>query len=1131
MIRLPELGRDEDGRDPRQMAHWAVARWEAIQASRISGREEPQKGISLTYRLMQQVTLLATEDEGIEFPTLFSRLAYLKSRDGISGSLLFALQSFRKQVEQRGKKFEQGDLFNLGLWSMAELIYVLWGERPNISDDGIRNARKLLRAKREYQEYTPLMRGVLSGVGEEEETLLFLSEEDTETEYVVCWNVAERNEIFSKNIRKLLQANVFPYSCHLWHVEIDEKGRLYPQAFIFEPDYLVNVTAIAACFTSEGVDLLPYFLQKFLPRDTSAPLLKGHIANHFFDGLLRDSDAPFLPLLKETFEMYPLEYALLEEGEMRKVYEDVKQFYAVIQSVIQQQFSFLQLDADHAVIEPSFYHPDLGLQGRLDMLHISEPGKPNAIIELKSGSVFKPNRYGLQSAHYVQTLLYDLMISHALPKDPSALSYILYCKKGDRPLRSAPVAREQQVEALQLRNRIVLWEQMLSRMTGEAEDLEFFNYLHPKKHNVAGFVGRDLHKFSSVFQALHKTEQAYFAAFTGFLAREHILAKVGRDQSDRNYGLAAMWRESLPQKQERFGVLHALELLNHRREKEHELVFRRSPETDVLANFRVGDIGVLYPETKSQLPTKGQVYKCSLIEMTSTEVVVRLRNWQLDIRAFEPGSLWNIEHDMLDSSFYKSFRNLFLWASATAEQRRLFLGMVPPGKGVESNVGQIDRPPIMTDQQFEILQKMIRSEDYFLLWGPPGTGKTSVMLRYFVEYMLSQTEERILLLAYTNRAVDEICQTLEKIRDKMEVPYVRLGSTYGVAPEFRPRLLQKQMADVSSRRELKAFLPKQRVYTATVSSFMGKRHLLDLVHFDRVVIDEASQLLEPMMGGIIHDFKRIIMIGDHRQLPAVVQQSPTFTRVRNPELREIGFRDLGDSLFERLFRKVQSKNWDHAYDQLSFQGRMHPEIMRFPAEYFYDGKLSPLKNVFDQNKEEPAAFSSTLSTFLYRERLVYLPSSIREEEQLAKTNKDEAEKVVFLIRAYQKIWKSQARSWSETSLGVITPFRAQIAQIKKEIWDAGIEDPEKINVDTVERYQGSARDIIIMSLCVNRADQWTSICSINTEGVDRKLNVAMTRAREHFVLIGNEGHIREQETYDSLIKKMSDFNRLEVPKE
>ena len=1120
---MPGKEIEKDTRDSGQMADWALARWQAIQSDWLSETFEEAPLIDRVYKLLQKLTLLATEEEGIEFPTLFSRLAYMKSRHELHSQLIFALQSFRKQVEQKGKDYSAEELLSLGFWSTAQLIQGLWGRLPEVRDDRIRQAPGRLKDKRKFKEYIPLMRGMITGPGEKKETLLFLMEEGAQQEFVVCWNVAERNDIFSHNIKKLLMAEVFPYACHLWHVEVDEEGRLYPQAFIFEPDYLVNVTAIASCFKSDGVDLLPYFLGKFLPRDPSAPLLKGHIANHFFDGLLRNSEAEFLPLIRETFQMYPLEYALLDEAEMRKVYEDVKQFFAVIQSVIRQQFADVQMDPDRAVIEPSFYHPDLGLQGRLDMLQLSDPGKPDAIVELKSGSVFRPNRYGLQASHYVQTLLYDLMISHALPKDPRALSYILYCKEAERPLRSAPVAREQQVEALQLRNRIILWEQMLSRLTGTSADVQVFSYLHPRQHEIAGFTGRDLHRFSSVFQGLNEAEKRYFAAFTGFMAREHVLAKVGRDQSDRNYGLAAIWRESLSQKQDRFGVLNGLELQSHRRDKEHELVFTRSEKTDALANFRVGDIGVLYPERKSHLPTRGQVYKCSIIKMTADQVVIRLRNWQLDLRQFPAGSLWNVEHDMLDSSFYKSFQNLFLWASASPAQRELYLGKRMPKKPEVSLPQAVVRPAIMTDQQYTILQKMVRAEDYFLLWGPPGTGKTSVMLRYFVDHILKNTDERLLLLAYTNRAVDEICHMLEEVRKEIDFPYVRIGSTYGVAPEYRSRLLQKQMAKVGNRDELRTFLPEQRIYTATVSSFMGKRHLLRLVDFDRVLIDEASQLLEPMMGGIIHDFKRVIMIGDHRQLPAVVQQSSGMTKVRPKSLRDLGFLDLGDSLFERLFRRVQQKEWSHAYDQLSFQGRMHPDIMEFPARNFYDGHLQPLPTV--GKDEEPKSVDSLppVLSFLSQQRLVFWGSSISEEELLTKTNRDEAEKVVQLISAYQQLWRAQEKSWDETTLGIITPFRAQIAQIKKEIWASDLQFPELINVDTVERYQGSARDIIIMSLCINRPDQWSSICSINTEGVDRKLNVAITRARKHFVLVGHESHIKEQALYADLVKGMAFF--------
>jgi len=1125
MIQLPTGSEMADSRDTRQMLEWAIARWEAIQNGFSEGDISYLDGSGRVYKLLQKLSLLATEEEGIEFPTLFSRLAYMKSRYELNGQVLFALQSFRKQIEQKGSQYSKEELFELGLWSTAHLIEQLWGELPKITDQKVQQAQKVLNEKRQYEDYVPIMRGMITGPGPEKETVFFLAEEESSKEYVVCWNVAERNEIFSHNIRKLLQAEVFPYACHLWHVEIDSEERLFPQAFIFEPDYLVNVTAIASCFQSTGVELLPYFLNKFLPRESSAPLLKGHIANHFFDGLLKDPNTDFLELIQETFHMYPLEYALLDEGEMRKVYGDVKQFYAVIQSVIKQQFPALDMDAEKAIIEPSFYHPDLGIQGRLDMLQLSDPGEADRIIELKSGSAFRPNRYGLQSSHYVQTLLYDLMISHALPKDPRALSYILYCKDADRPLRSAPVAREQQVEAIQLRNRIILWEQMLSRLTGKTEDQQVFNYLHPRQHDVAGFLGRDLHRFSSVFQALSDTEKSYFTAFTGFLAREHILAKVGRDQSDRNYGLAAIWRESISQKKDRFGVLNALKLKAHRREKEHELVFERSAETDALANFRLGDIGVLYPQKKDDLPTRGQIYKCSIVDMTAKEVVVRLRNWQQDVRAFAPESRWNIEHDMLDSSFYKSFQNLFLWASAPPEQRKLYLGLRPPQKADRNEFSNVDRPEVMTDQQFGILKKMLRAEDYFLLWGPPGTGKTSVMLKHFVSHILDHSNERLLLLAYTNRAVDEICHTLEEIGQNREVPYARIGSTFGVAPQYRERLLQNQMKNLNSRAALKDFLPAQRIYTATVSSFMGKRHLLKLVDFDRVVIDEASQLLEPMMGSIIHDFRRVVMIGDHRQLPAVVQQSRAMTRVRAEDLKQIDFRDLGDSLFERLFRKVQKENWTHAFDQLSYQGRMHPDIMDFPARKFYGGHLEPLPFLIRASQSHTILQLPRPIDLLARQRMVFWGSSVSEEEQLTKTNRDEARKVVHLIAKFQELWSILGLEWTDSSLGVITPFRAQIAQIKKEIWTSDIQHPDLINVDTVERYQGSARDIIIMSLCINRSDQWASICSPNTEGVDRKLNVAITRARKHFVLIGNEHHIQEEELYGALIGQMAVFTK------
>src|SRR6056297_4359595 len=134
MIQLPTGSEMADSRDTRQMLEWAIARWEAIQNGFSEGDISYLDGSGRVYKLLQKLSLLATEEEGIEFPTLFSRLAYMKSRHELSGQLIFALQSFRKQVEQKGAEYTPPELLSLGLWSTAILIQELWGRLPDYTD-------------------------------------------------------------------------------------------------------------------------------------------------------------------------------------------------------------------------------------------------------------------------------------------------------------------------------------------------------------------------------------------------------------------------------------------------------------------------------------------------------------------------------------------------------------------------------------------------------------------------------------------------------------------------------------------------------------------------------------------------------------------------------------------------------------------------------------------------------------------------------------------------------------------------------------------------------------------------------------------------------------------------------------
>jgi DNA replication ATP-dependent helicase Dna2 len=121
------------------------------------------------------------------------------------------------------------------------------------------------------------------------------------------------------------------------------------------------------------------------------------------------------------------------------------------------------------------------------------------------------------------------------------------------------------------------------------------------------------------------------------------------------------------------------------------------------------------------------------------------------------------------------------------------------------------------------------------------------------------------------------------------------------------------------------------------------------------------------------------------------------------------------------------------------------------------------------------------------------------------------------VEKIQARYLLEGRIFHSRSVGIITPYRAQIAQIRQALLQKGM-DVDLITIDTVERYQGGARDIIIISLSTNTAAQFRSLISLSEEGVDRKLNVALTRAREQLIILGNEELLSGNEVYRELMR-------------
>ena len=267
------------------------------------------------------------------------------------------------------------------------------------------------------------------------------------------------------------------------------------------------------------------------------------------------------------------------------------------------------------------------------------------------------------------------------------------------------------------------------------------------------------------------------------------------------------------------------------------------------------------------------------------------------------------------------------------------------------------------------------------------------------------------------------------------------------------------------------------------------------------------------------------MIGDHKQLPAIVLQNPELAKTNNELLENIGLINRKNSIFERLYEFCEQNNYENAFDQLTYQGRMHAEIADFPNNYFYDGKLNvafDIPNLNDEIKQslnrqradlhfENYNQANDLQNFITNHRFAFI--NVDENPYLPSTNVQEADLIVKFVKEIIHLYEINQKVFDpKKTIGIIAPFRNQIALIKQ--------NHDQITVDTVERYQGSQRDIILYSFAVTYHSQLNALVNMNDQGnVDRKLNVALTRAKEQLFLIGNQVILKENQ----LIKTLIDF--------
>lgn len=964
----------------------------------------------------------------------------------------------------------------------------------------------------------------------------------------VRYNVPQVNDEFAETCRILWRHS----RVNLLDVAVDEAGILTPSFIILEPDYLIDISSLAECFKDYGHHPANYMLARLQSPDNTRPLLLGNIANLFLDEWIHAKEAPdYLACMKKAFRAYPIELAacadLRDREKEAEFFSDCKRHFENIRQTVTETFraSGYELDKTDAVLEPSYICEALGLQGRLDYMQRDM----TSFIEMKSG---KGDEYSIRGKvepkenNKVQMLLYQAVLEYSMGRDHRQVkAYLLYTRYPllypARPswamvrrvmdVRNRIVANEY---GIQLRNSPQYTAGRLKEISPEVlnerrlDNVLWKRYLYPSIDAVAQRI-----------RSLSPLEKSYFHTLYNFITKELYTSKSGDVDYEGRTGAAALWLSTLAEKCEAGEILYDLTICANHAADAHKpylslRVGRRESDCrqeSVLPNFRQGDAVVLYERNRdADNVTNKMVFKGNIERISDEEVCIRLRATQQNAGVLPADSLYAIEHDYMDTSFRSMYLGLSAFLSATQRRRDLLLGQRTP----EFDASLDARIAAASDDFARITLKAQAARDYFLLIGPPGTGKTSRALRSMVEAFYREGKQ-ILLLSYTNRAVDEISKALASIEP--EIDFIRIGSELSCDEAFRPYLIENVLEPCATRRQVQERIARCRVFVGTVATLSSKTELFRLKTFDVAIVDEATQILEPQLLGLLctrnpaggDAIGKFILIGDHKQLPAVVLQSSEQSEVCDESLQAIGLYNLKDSLFERLYRNLSNGQaashsslvTNHFYDMLCRQGRMNIEVALFPNRAFYGGLLEPVGLPHQQGD---LALSAELRDCefadLLTRRVAFLPSVAAPSAQSAKMNHSEARIVARLAVAVYRQYEAVSGFNPAVTLGVITPYRSQIALIKKEISAMGIAPLNDILVDTVERFQGSERDVIIYSFCVNRVYQLKFLANMTEEHgirIDRKLNVALTRARKQMFMTGVPQLLRLNPIYADLL--------------
>ncbi len=924
------------------------------------------------------------------------------------------------------------------------------------------------------------------------------------------------------------------------------KGNKYTLV-VLEPDILLNITDLnQAAYCSRQ-----HLLQRLSPSKTSAATIRGNLIHHCFKELLKEHDrgkfgeqttdgeqeTPLEALqrhLEEALRIHSIDMALANvaadtmRSEVAQHLASLAYWYETERTTLwDMPTAYVDSPDDEGNqvrAETFLLAPEIGLRGRLDLFW-RQAGRQR-LLELKTG---KADGDLPKTEHRWQVNGYQALLTvRRDARMKKALATLLYSgTPGKAQAIGIPFAIRELQRVNETRNILIL-----SHITGQppappgpsrctrcsllatCQHVSSLLSWQPPEPDIAttepASNGETVAVTPRALRAFDTEEdRQFFAEYYQQLQEE---GKAGEAQQ------ALLWKRAVSERIEAGTAIQGLEPVNLPAiEKDGwAQTFRCSNASEL----REGDEILL----SNGDPITGEVVTGTLLKVSSEAVTVWTRE-----KIAHPNLIDRYDNDLVH---IRTQQNLLRWwLQVEPHLHDLVAHKVRP-RFIEQHLpGRID----FNREQNLAVERAIQMQDYLLIHGPPGTGKTSVIAE--IVKQLTARGQRVLLAAFTNQAVDNMLKRLD--REGFH-HYVRLGHERSVEASIQPHLLKTLVGETPEPEQVRELLRNSAVVASTTATWSSDKYTPpsaagnDEVEedtgllFDVAIIDEAGQLTVPAILGALRFVRRFILVGDEQQLPPLVLSKATEQKTEEPAHWK-----LSASLFSILKRYDEEYLQTHpmamsACVPLRTQYRMNQWISNFSSTIFYNRQLVAHKSIAHRYLTFPRSAQhknrddyTILDKILDPSRPLVFVDVGAEAQLVSDTEPKTSNAEARTVRAI--VGELLARGIAEQDIGIIAPYRAQVANIRRYLLNStpeegwhGLASNSPLSVDTVDRFQGGERMVIIMSFATNSEP---AIESQRREFLvnPNRLNVALTRAQRKLILVGSLSALKPLSIFDRLI--------------